>query len=124
MQDFKELKVWQKSYQLGLDIYEITSTFPKEETFGLTSQIKRSCVSIAANIAEGCGRKSKAELAQFLQIAVGSASELEHYLLFSRDLGIINHPNFEKLSFDLSKIKKMLITLIKKVRVSIQNSKK
>lgn len=83
MQDFKELKVWQKIYQLGLDIYEITSTFPKEETFGLTSQIKRSCVSIAANIAEGCGRKSKAELAQFLQIAVGSASELEHYLLFS-----------------------------------------
>lgn len=126
MQDFKELNVWQKSYQLGLDIYKITSTFPKEETFGLTSQIRRSCISIAANIAEGCGRKSKAELAQFLHIAVGSASELEHYLLFSRDLGILNHLNYEKLASELSKIKKMLIALIKKVQLKavIENSKK
>lgn len=83
MQDFKKLVVWKKSYELGLEVYKETAAFPKEETFGLISQMRRSSVSIAPNIAEGCGRKSKAELAHFLQIAVGSASELEHYLLFS-----------------------------------------
>lgn len=117
MQDFKQLKVWQKSYQLGLDIYQATSSFPKEETFGLTSQMRRSCVSIAANIAEGCGRKGKAEFVQFLHIAIGSASELEHYLLFSHDLGMLNKSSFEKLTSDIHKVKKMLITLIKKLQI-------
>ncbi len=116
MQDFKKLKVWQKSFQLGLEIYKITSTFPKEEVYGLTSQIRRSCISISANIAEGCGRKGKAEFIQFLHIAIGSASELENYLLFARELDILNIENFNKINSDLDKIKRKLINLMKTIQ--------
>ena len=123
MQDFRELKVWQKSYQLGLDIHKIPCDFPKEEIYGLTSQMRRSSVSIAANIAEGCGRKGKAELIQFLHIAVGSASELEHYILFSRDLGMLNNTNFERINVNISEVKKMLINLRKKVNNIEKNVK-
>ncbi len=76
MRNFKELKVWQKSHQLTLAIYKATGKFPKEEIYGLTSQVRRASASIAANIAEGCGRSGEAELGRFLQIAMGSASEL------------------------------------------------
>jgi four helix bundle protein len=71
MKDFKALKVWEKAHQLTLAVYKTTRTFPRDELYGLTSQIRRSCVSIAANIAEGCGRRGDAELARFLQIAMG-----------------------------------------------------
>lgn len=81
MKDFRDLKVWEKAHRLTLDIYKATSAFPRDEHYGPTSQIKRSCTSIPANIAEGCGRRSNAELAHFLQIAMGSASELEYHLL-------------------------------------------
>lgn len=87
MRDFKNLKVWQKSHSLTLDIYKTTSTFPKEEMYGLTSQIRWSCASIPANIAEGCGRDGEAELARFFRIGRGSASELEYHLILVRDLG-------------------------------------
>jgi four helix bundle protein len=70
MQDFKNLKVWQKSHELTLEIYKVTASFPKEELFGLTSQIRRASSSISANIAEGCGRQSDADFARFLQIAI------------------------------------------------------
>jgi four helix bundle protein len=77
MKDFRELKVWQKSHQLTLDIYKATAPFPKDEQYGITSQIRRAAASVAANIAEGCCRGTDADFARFLQIAISSASELE-----------------------------------------------
>ena len=87
MRGFRELKVWEKAHRLSLAIYKASSGFPKDELYGLTSQIRRSSVSIPTNIVEGCGRNGNAELARFLHIASGSASELEYHLLLARDLG-------------------------------------
>lgn len=81
MRDFRNLKVWEKAYQLTLDVYKTTKGFPKDEMYGLTSQTRRAAASVAANIAEGCGRTGGAELGRFVQIAMGSASELEFHLL-------------------------------------------
>jgi four helix bundle protein len=86
LKDFKELKVWHKAYDLALAVYEASRGFPREEIYGLTSQLRRAAVSVGANIAEGCGRRSDGELIRFLQIARGSASEIEHHLLLARDL--------------------------------------
>ncbi len=116
MRDFKELKVWQRSHKLALAIYKATLTFPKEEMYGLTSQMRRSCVSIAANIVEGCGRNGNVEFARFLQIAIGSASELEYLLLLSRDIGLLQTPDYDQLMTELSQVKKMLITFTKKLK--------
>ena len=84
MKDFRDLKVWHKSHSLALKIYKATSKFPRSELYGLTSQIRRASTSISANIAEGCGRKGNLEFARFLQISMGSASELENLLLLTR----------------------------------------
>jgi four helix bundle protein len=80
MRDFREFKVWEKAHSLTLDIYKATATFPRAEMYGLTSQLRRASSSIPANIAEGCGRGGNAELARFLQIGMGSASELEYHI--------------------------------------------
>jgi len=77
MKDFRELKVWEKAHQLTLSVYQVTRNYPKEETYGLTSQIRRASASIPANIAEGCGKAGDADLARYMQIAMGSSSELE-----------------------------------------------
>jgi len=95
MKDFRKQKVWQKSHRLTLDLYKATMGFPKEELYSLTTQIRRAGSSIPANIAEGCGRDGDAELARFLQIAKGSASELEYHLLLSHDLGFLNDVDYE-----------------------------
>jgi len=116
MKDFKELKVWQKSHQLTLDIYKETIPFPREEIYGLTRQLRNAASSIPANIAEGCGRGSEAELARFFQIALGSASELEYPLLLARDLGLISEERFEILSKEVIQVKRMLTAFIKKLR--------
>jgi len=87
VKDFRNLRVWEKAHHLTLEIYRVTSAFPKEETYGLTSQIRRACVSIPANVAEGCGRDSEAELLRYLKIAMGSSSELEYELLLANQLG-------------------------------------
>jgi four helix bundle protein len=91
-----------------LELYRATADFPKEELYGLTSQIRRAGYSIPANIAEGCGRDGDAELARFLQIAKGSASELEYHLLLSHDLGYISDSEFEQLSQKTTELKQML----------------
>ena len=78
MKDFRQLKVWQKAHQLTLALYPVTGSFPRDEIYGLTAQIRRACSSIPANLAEGCGRNTDAELARFCSIAAGSASELEY----------------------------------------------
>ena len=89
LKNFKELKVWEKSYQLSLSIYKITTEFPNDEKFGLTSQVRRAAVSIPSNIAEGYGRRTRADYIKFLHIAYGSCCELETQILLSGDLGFM-----------------------------------
>lgn len=101
MKNFKELKIWQKSHQLVLEIYKVTAMFPQQELYGITSQIRKAAASIPANIAEGCGRNTEPDFARFLQIAMGSASELEYHLLLAYDLSIIDHSVDEKLNSEL-----------------------
>ena len=115
MKDFRQLKVWVKAHQLTLALYQETKRFPKEELYGLTSQIRRACVSIPANIAEGCGRGSDAQLGHFLQIAMGSASELEYHLLLARDLDLLQATTYESLARDIIEVKRMLASFIQKL---------
>jgi four helix bundle protein len=108
MRDFRELKVWHKAHQLTLDVYRATKSFPREELYSLTNQIRRAAISIGANIAEGAGKNSRPEFAWFLQIALGSASELEYHLLLARDLGYLVSEIHEQLSQEVVETKKML----------------
>ena len=98
MRDYRELKVWSKSHQLTLDIYKVTRQFPKDEAYGLTSQIRRACQSIPTNIAESCGRSSLREMANFLNIASGSASEVSYQILLAYELGYLAEQDYRKLS--------------------------
>ena len=115
MKDFRELKVWEKAHQLTLAVYRATIVFPKEELYGLTSQIRRACASIPANVAEGCGRGSDAEFARFLQIAMGSASELEYHLLLARDLNLLNSSDYNQLAREVTEVKRMLTSFTQKL---------
>lgn len=116
MKDFRKLAVWQKGHQLTLAIYKETRGFPRDELYGLTSQLRRSAASIPANIAEGCGRSGDAELARFLQIAAGSASETEYHLLLSRDLEYLNESSYPPLAEAVVEIKRMLTTFIQRLK--------
>jgi four helix bundle protein len=113
---FRELKVWQKGHELTLDIYRAARTFPKDEMYGLTSQLRRSAVSIPANIAEGCARGSGAELRHFLQIAMGSASEVEYYVLLAHELDYLDGSQYEILSSKVTEVKRMLSSFVQKLR--------
>ena len=115
MVDYRKYKVWQKSHQLVLDVYAITSNFPKEEQFNLVSQINRAAVSIPTNIAEGCGRETQKELIRFLYISSGSAHELEYLLFLSIELKIKAMENTIKILADIDEVKRMLASLIKKI---------
>jgi four helix bundle protein len=108
MRDFRELKVWHKAHALTLDVYRATKTFPREELYSLTNQMRRAAVSIPANIAEGSGKNTRPEFARYLQIALGSASELEYQVLLSRDLGYMNPEVYEHLLQQVIETKKML----------------
>jgi four helix bundle protein len=108
MRDFRELKVWHKAHQLTLDVYRATKLFPREELYSLTNQTRRAAVSIGANIAEGAGKNSRPEFSRFLQIALGSASELEYHLLLSRDLDYLAPEIYQHLSENVVETKKML----------------
>jgi four helix bundle protein len=105
MKDFRDLKVWEKSHRLTLTIYEVTKDFPKDERFGLTSQLRRAAAAIPANIAEGCGRRGNGELHRFLQIAAGSASEVEYHCLLAKDLGFLTDKQYETLQMLVVEIK-------------------
>ena len=118
MRDYKKYLVWEKSHQLTLDVYRNTTSFPKEELFGLISQIKRSSSSIPTNIAEGCGRNSDKDFCRFLYIAFGSANELEYQIILSIDLDFIKNENGQKLLFQVEEVKKMLNGLITKLKAS------
>ncbi|WP_347839153.1 four helix bundle protein [uncultured Draconibacterium sp.] len=108
MHQFKELKVWQKGRVLVKEIYKATHTFPQDELFGITSQMRRAAVSIPANIAEGCGRNSDKELSRFLDIANGSAFELETLVILSLDLEFLSQDKFEEFDYNLNEIQKMI----------------
>ena len=116
MQDYRKLTVWNRSHQLVLDLYKLVNLFPKEEQFGLISQIKRAVSSIPANIAEGCGRNSNKDFAQFLNIALGSLNEVTYFILLAKDLKYINIEDYSKLTDECNEIKAMFISLIKKIR--------
>lgn len=116
MKDYRELLVWQKAHKLTLDVYKVTGAFPTGESFGLTSQIRRAVVSIPSNIAEGCGRGSNADFKRFLQIAMGSASEVEYELQLSSDLAYISFEDYDQLYNMVQEVKKMLASLIVKIK--------
>ena len=118
MADFRQLKVWQKAHEVTLDIYRITQQFPKTEVYGLTSQMRRASISIGSNIAEGRGRDGDAEFGRFIQIACGSAAELEYQLLVARDLGYVAETEFAKLNTRLAEVGRMLVSL----RGSVKNA--
>lgn len=109
MRDFHKLMIWQRSHSLTLEIYKITKTFPKEEVFGLTSQIRRAVSSIPTNIAEGCGKNSNKEFAHFLQITIGSATEVEYQLLLAHDINYINDGDYQVLTDETVAVRKMII---------------
>jgi four helix bundle protein len=116
MQDYKKLNVWKKAHDSVIFAYQATSTFPKDELYGLTSQIRRAAVSIPANIAEGCGKGGNAELHRFLQISLGSTNELEYYLMLASELKYLNKVGYDGLNSQLTEVKRMLISLIQKTQ--------
>ena len=120
MREFRKLKVWEKAHKLVLEIYQVTKDFPKEELFGITNQIRRASISIPNNIAEGCGRKSKKELSNFLNIAMGSASEVEYLLLLSYDLYYFKD-KYKILNGNLIEMRKMLNVFMQKIENDISS---
>ena len=116
MQDFRKLVVWKEGHELTLSIYHITASFPREETYGLTSQLRRARSSIPTNIAEGCGRTGNPELARFLHIAMGSACEVEYLLILARDLGYLDLNLHESLEGRLIEIKRKLSALQTRIK--------
>ena len=112
MGNFRELLVWRRSQDLALEVYRYTTSFPKEERYGLTAQMRRAAISVSSNIAEGCGRQGDRELARFLQIARGSVRELECQLLISSKLGYIESAVYTKLDSETQEISRMLNQLI------------
>jgi four helix bundle protein len=119
MEDFKNLKVWTKAHELTLAIYQCTRKFPKEEMYGLSSQVRRASASIGANIAEGCGRRSDPEMKRFVQIARGSASELEYHLLLARDLQLLTGDEFKNLEAKVFEIQRMLASLSQRLGAAV-----
>src|SRR4051812_5453767 len=116
MQNYKDLKVWQKAHIFTLKVYEVTKSFPKDELYNLTNQLRRASSSVPANIAEGCGKNSNSEFAHFLNIALGSSNEGEYFLLLSKDLKYLSEEKYLELNDNINEIKAMLISLISKVR--------
>lgn len=115
MQDFKQLIMWQKAHELTLGVYKTSATFPSDEKYGLTGQVRRACASIPANIAEGCGRDSDGDFARFLRISMGSAFETEYHLMLARDLGLMRADEHQALDGQLSEVKRMLYAFIRKL---------
>jgi four helix bundle protein len=116
LEDFKDLKVWRRAHELTLQIYQYTRAFPKDEIYGLTSQTRRAAASVGANIAEGCGRRSDPEMKRFIQIARGSASELEYHLLLARDLQFLRPEEFKELEARILEVQRMLAALVQRLQ--------
>jgi four helix bundle protein len=118
MEDFKNLRVWVKANELTLAVYQTTRAFPKEELYGLTSQLRRASASVGANI-EGCGRRSDGEMRRFVQIARGSANEVEYHLLLAKYLGLLTADNHRQLESKILEIQRMLAALVQSLNVII-----
>lgn len=116
MRNYRDLQVWRKAHNLTLATYAVTRKFPAEERFGLTAQIRRSCCSIPANLAEGCGRRSDGEMGRFIQIAMGSGAELSYHLLLARDLEFLPKDDYARLDSDLSEVMRILSSFSQKLR--------
>jgi four helix bundle protein len=114
--DYRDLTVWWKAREVVVSTYELTRQYPAAERFGLTAQTRRAAVSVVANLAEGCGRRGKGELARFVDIATGSAYELECHLLLAHDLGFLSDDGWEGISADVDEVKRMLIGLSRSLR--------
>lgn len=124
MRNYQDLHVWTKAHSLTLDLYRVSRAFPKEEIYGVTSQIRRAAISVGSNLAEGCGRRTSSELARFVRIAMGSASELDYDLLVCRDLGYLKTDDFIRLSKDLVEVRKMLTAFLSKVEEQLDSKAK
>ncbi len=116
--DFRKIMAWQRAHAMTLRIYRATSGFPSDERFGIVSQIRRACASIPTNVAEGCGRSTNSELARFIDIATGSASEVEYQLLLAKDLGYLPKDQHTDLSTEIIEIRRMLLAFNKRLRTS------
>ena len=116
MKNFRDLRVWQKAHALTLRVYQVTQSFPKEELYSLTNQLRRSAMPVPSNIAEGCGREGDAELARLLQIAIGSASEAEYQILLSRELDYRSLNEAQELTKTVQEVKRMISGLLRRLR--------
>ena len=116
MQQFRTLRVWREAHGLTLAVYRATSAFPKAELYGLTSQIRRAAGAIGANIAEGCGGGGGRDLARYLRIASGSASELEYHLQLAMDLALVDQSTYLRLDGMVRNVRRMLAGLLKRLR--------
>jgi four helix bundle protein len=116
VKDFKDLRVWEKAHAMTIGVYKATKEFPREELFGITSQMRRAASSIGANIAEGTGRRSDGELTRYLHIARGSAAELEYHLLLARDLDLLSTAKFDLMRRQVDEVQRMLTSLIQQVQ--------
>lgn len=120
MRNYRELQVWSKAHSLTLDLYRISRSFPRDEIYGITSQMRRAAVSVGANLAEGCGRRTSTELARFLRVAIGPASELDYHLLLCRDRGSLKNDDFEHAATGLTEVRKMLSSFLSTVEKQIE----
>jgi four helix bundle protein len=123
MRNFQKLEVWKKAHELTLAIYRLSANFPSQERYGLTSQLQRASASIGANLAEGCGRETDADYKRFVQMASGSACEVEYHLILARDLALIDEPTHSCLSADINEIKRMLCGLTQYLEKEIAHSR-
>ncbi len=115
MRDFKKLTVWERAHNFVLNVYKLTNLFPKEELYGITSQLRRASVSIPTNIAEGCGKQTEKDFARYLSIAAGSTSEVEYLLILSKDLKFISDSIAVIQITEINEIKKMLNAFMMKI---------
>jgi four helix bundle protein len=120
MRNYRDLQVWSKAHNLTLDLYRVSRGFPREEIYGVTSQLRRASASIGANLAEGCGRRTSNELARFVRIAMGSASELDYHLLLCRDLGFMEDEDFKRAAAHLTEVRKMLTSFLGSVEAQME----
>ena len=120
MRNYRDLQVWTKAHLLTLDLYKISRAFPREEMYGLTAQLRRAASSIGANLAEGCGRRTSGDLARFVRIAMGSASELDYHLLLCRDLEFMKEDDFKRTARNLVEVRKMLTSFLSSIEEQIE----
>ena len=119
MGDFKKLIVWREAHKLTVEIYQATRSFPNDERYGLTAQLRRSSASIPASIAEGCGRNVDRELKRFVRISIGSATELEYHILLAYELGLLDPPTFNDLNRHAIQVQGMLVALERTLKRSL-----